>query len=86
MVAGLARKKKSQILNVDKLSDHLEAFRLVAAELTAAIDRDASSYDSVMAAFKLPQALPKKSKSAKMPFKCDQRGIGGPDGSRPKGR
>ena len=60
MVAGLARKKKSQILNIDKLSDHLDALRRVAAELTAAIDRDASSYDSVMAAFKLPSGTPEE--------------------------
>jgi formiminotetrahydrofolate cyclodeaminase len=58
MVAGLARKKKSQILHVDKLSDHLEALRRAGAALTAAVDRDASSYDAVMAAFKLPQGNP----------------------------
>lgn len=58
MVAALARKKKSQILHVEKLSEHLEALRLVGAELTAAIDRDASSYDAVIAAFKLSQGNP----------------------------
>jgi glutamate formiminotransferase/formiminotetrahydrofolate cyclodeaminase len=60
MVAGLARKKKSQILHVDKLSDHLGALRRIADEFTAAIDRDASSYDSVMAAFKLPNGTPEE--------------------------
>jgi glutamate formiminotransferase / formiminotetrahydrofolate cyclodeaminase len=60
MVAGLARKKKSQILHVEKLSDHLEALRKSTAELTAAIDRDANSYDAVMAAFKLPQGNPEE--------------------------
>ena len=55
MVAGLARKKKSQILHVDKLSEHVDALRRIADQLTAAIDRDANSYDAVMAAFKLPQ-------------------------------
>jgi glutamate formiminotransferase / formiminotetrahydrofolate cyclodeaminase len=55
MVAGLSRKKKSQILHVEKLSEHVDALRKSAEELTAAIDRDASSYDAVMAAFKLPQ-------------------------------
>ena len=60
MVAGLARKKKSQILHVDKLSDHLEALRKITAELTAAIDRDADSYDAVMGAFKLPQGNPEE--------------------------
>jgi glutamate formiminotransferase/formiminotetrahydrofolate cyclodeaminase len=60
MVAGLARKKKSQILHVEKLSDHLDALRRIADEFTTAIDRDASSYDSVMAAFKLPNSTPKE--------------------------
>lgn len=60
MVAALARKKKSQILHLDKLSDHLEALRIAGAELTAAIDRDATSYDAVMAAFKLPQGNPEE--------------------------
>ena len=55
MVAGLSRKKKSQILNVDKLSDQLEELRRIADELAKAIDQDAASYDAVMAAFKLPQ-------------------------------
>jgi formiminotetrahydrofolate cyclodeaminase len=55
MVAGLSRKKKSQILHVDKLSEQLDALRKTTDELTVAIDRDAASYDAVMAAFKLPQ-------------------------------
>jgi glutamate formiminotransferase len=55
MVAGLSRKKKSQALHVDKLSEQLEHLRKTADELTIAIDRDAASYDAVMAAFKLPQ-------------------------------
>jgi glutamate formiminotransferase/formiminotetrahydrofolate cyclodeaminase len=55
MVAGLSRKKKSQFLVADKLSDALDHMRRAAEELTAAIDRDANSYDDVMVAFKLPQ-------------------------------
>jgi glutamate formiminotransferase/formiminotetrahydrofolate cyclodeaminase len=55
MVAGLSRKKKSQLLHVDKLSAHLEALRREADALTEAIDADAASYDAVMASFKLPQ-------------------------------
>jgi len=55
MVAGLSRKKKSQILHIEKLSEHVDALRKTADELAAAIDRDASSYDAVMAAFKRPQ-------------------------------
>ncbi len=48
MVAGLSRKKKSQAM-------HLDLLRKEADALAAAIDRDAASYDAVMAAFKLPQ-------------------------------
>jgi len=55
MVAGLSRKKKSQAAYADRLSGELDALRRVTVELAEAIDRDASSYDAVMAAFKLPQ-------------------------------
>ncbi|PYT99927.1 MAG: glutamate formimidoyltransferase [Acidobacteria bacterium] len=55
MVAGLSRKKKSQAAYVDQLSAALEEMRKTADELAEAIDRDARSYDTVMAAFKLPQ-------------------------------
>jgi glutamate formiminotransferase/formiminotetrahydrofolate cyclodeaminase len=55
MVAGLSRKKKSQILHVDKLSDQLEKLREIGDTLTRAIDRDAKAYDAVMAAFKSPE-------------------------------
>jgi formiminotetrahydrofolate cyclodeaminase len=55
MVAGLSRKKKSQAAHVEKLSEALEGLRRTADELTEAIDRDAASYDAVMAAYKLAQ-------------------------------
>jgi glutamate formiminotransferase / formiminotetrahydrofolate cyclodeaminase len=55
MVAGLSRKKKSQAVHTDKLSEHLDALHKEAEALAQAIDRDAASYDAVMAAFKLPQ-------------------------------
>jgi glutamate formiminotransferase/formiminotetrahydrofolate cyclodeaminase len=55
MVAGLSRKKKSQAMHVDKLSEHLDALRREADALSEAIDGDAASYDAVMAAFKMPQ-------------------------------
>src|SRR5580698_6344952 len=55
MVAGLSRKKKSQLSVVDKLSDALEEMRKASDALTAAIDRDSSAYDAVLAAFKMPQ-------------------------------
>jgi len=55
MVAGLSRKKKSQAAYADQLSAALEEMRKTADELAEAIDRDAQSYDTVMAALKLPQ-------------------------------
>jgi formiminotetrahydrofolate cyclodeaminase len=55
MVAGLSRKKKAQLSVVDKLSDTLEEMRKASDALTAAIDRDSSAYDAVLAAFKMPQ-------------------------------
>jgi glutamate formiminotransferase / formiminotetrahydrofolate cyclodeaminase len=60
MVAGLSRKKKSQAGYVDRLSTELDALRRTADELAGAIDRDAASYDAVMAAFKLPQGNPEE--------------------------
>ncbi len=54
MVAGLSRKKKSQAGFVDQLSTALDEMRKTADELATAIDRDAESYDAVMAAYKLP--------------------------------
>jgi glutamate formiminotransferase/formiminotetrahydrofolate cyclodeaminase len=54
MVAGLSRKKKSQAAHVDQLSIELDALRRTTDELADAIDRDAASYEAVMAAFKQP--------------------------------
>jgi glutamate formiminotransferase/formiminotetrahydrofolate cyclodeaminase len=55
MVAGLSRKKKSQAAHVDRLSDAVAEFHSASRALAEAIDRDAASFESVMAAFKLPQ-------------------------------
>lgn len=55
MVAALSRKKKSQAAFADQLSTTLDELRRTADELTDAIDRDAASYDAVLAAFKMPQ-------------------------------
>ncbi|MGC1105333.1 MAG: glutamate formimidoyltransferase [Candidatus Acidiferrales bacterium] len=55
MVAGLSRKKKSQAVHIDQLSHTVTEMRAIAAELAAAIDRDAESYNAVLAAFKLPK-------------------------------
>jgi glutamate formiminotransferase/formiminotetrahydrofolate cyclodeaminase len=60
MVAGLSRKKKSQAAHVDRLSAALDELRRAAGELREAIDRDAASYDAVLAAFKLPQGDPQE--------------------------
>ncbi len=58
MVAGLSRKKKSQAAFVDQLSAAIDELRGAAAALANAIDRDAASYDAVLAAFKLPKESP----------------------------
>ena len=55
MVAGLARKKKSQAAHVDALSEAVESMQRTAKDLSRAIDEDAASYDGVLAAFRLPQ-------------------------------
>jgi glutamate formiminotransferase / formiminotetrahydrofolate cyclodeaminase len=88
MVAGLSRKKKSQAGYVDQLSAALDEMRSIAGELTEAIDRDAASYDAVMAAFKLPQgdsqetrereeAIQKATKgAAEVPLQVAERSVG----------
>jgi glutamate formiminotransferase/formiminotetrahydrofolate cyclodeaminase len=58
MVAGLSRKKKSQAAYVDQLSRIVAEMHGAAAELAEAIDRDAESYNAVLAAFKLPKDSP----------------------------
>jgi glutamate formiminotransferase / formiminotetrahydrofolate cyclodeaminase len=60
MVAGLSRKKKSQAAYVEPLSDALAEFHTASRVLAEAIDRDAASFESVMAAYKLPQATPEE--------------------------
>src|SRR5579862_9108426 len=60
MVAGLSRKKRSQAGLVDQLSEAVSEFHAAGQELAKAIDRDASSFESVMAAYKLPQGTPEE--------------------------
>ncbi|HEX9759615.1 MAG TPA: glutamate formimidoyltransferase, partial [Candidatus Acidoferrales bacterium] len=55
MVAGLSRKKKSQAAYVEPLSDAVAELHAAADNLAQAIDRDAASYDAVLAAFRLPK-------------------------------
>jgi glutamate formiminotransferase len=62
MVAGLSRKKKSQAAYVDRLSAELDSMRRASEELTEAIDRDATSYEAVMAAFRLPKGHPEETR------------------------
>ena len=74
MVAGLSRKKKSQATVVDRLSEALEQMRHTADKLAEAIDRDAASYDAVMAAFKLPQNNSEETKSREQAIQTATRG------------
>ena len=74
MVAGLSRKKKSQAIYVDRLSDALEAMRGAAEELAHAIDQDAASYDAVLAAFKLPQGDAAETKEREQAIQKATRG------------
>jgi formiminotetrahydrofolate cyclodeaminase len=60
MVAGLSRKKKSQAAHLEPLSDALAEFHAASRTLSEAIDRDAASFESVMAAYKLPQSTPEE--------------------------
>jgi glutamate formiminotransferase len=56
MVAELSRKKKSQAAHVEQLSEIVAEFNSASRVLAEAIDRDAVSFESVMAAHKLPQS------------------------------
>ena len=58
MVAGLSRKKKAQAAFVEALSEAVSEFHSASRMLAEAIDRDAASFESVMAAYKLPQETP----------------------------
>jgi glutamate formiminotransferase/formiminotetrahydrofolate cyclodeaminase len=60
MVAGLARKKKSQAAHIEALSDALTQLRAAADFLATAIDRDAASFETVMASYKLPAGTPEE--------------------------
>jgi len=60
MVTQLSRQKKSQAQFVEQLSTALAALRQAGDALTKAIDDDSSSYEAVMAAFKLPKGTPEE--------------------------
>lgn len=61
MVAGLSRRKKSQAAYADQLAEAVTEMQAASADLAAAIDRDAESYNAVLAAFKLPKETPDES-------------------------
>jgi glutamate formiminotransferase / formiminotetrahydrofolate cyclodeaminase len=60
MVAGLSRKKKSQAAFAEPLTEMVAEFQSASRALANAIDRDAGSFESVMAAYKLPQSTPQE--------------------------
>jgi glutamate formiminotransferase / formiminotetrahydrofolate cyclodeaminase len=60
MVAGLSRKKKSQTPYLEHLSEAVVDFQEAADFLATAIDRDATSFESVMASYRLPQGTPEE--------------------------
>lgn len=62
MVAGLSRKKKSQAAYAEQLDRAVSDMSTVASELANAIDRDAESYNAVLAAFKLPKDSPEETR------------------------
>lgn len=74
MVAGLSRKKKSQAAYADKLAEAVTEMHAAAAGLAAAIDRDAESYNAVLAAFKLPKETAEESANREQAIQKATRG------------
>jgi glutamate formiminotransferase / formiminotetrahydrofolate cyclodeaminase len=62
MVAGLSSKKKFLGANSEALEAAVTGFRAASERLSAAIDRDASSYESVLAAHRLPRETTEEQK------------------------
>jgi len=60
MVAGLSLKKKPLAAHAGPLREAPEEFHSAARALTEAIDRDAASFESVIAAYKLPRGTPEE--------------------------
>jgi glutamate formiminotransferase / formiminotetrahydrofolate cyclodeaminase len=60
MVAGLSRKKKSLAAQAEALSKFAEKFQSDSQALLGAIDRDANSFNTVIAAYKLPHGTPEE--------------------------
>lgn len=55
MVAGIARKKKRQSAHAEEFASIVNEMQRAVQHFTEAADRDAESYEAVLAAFKLPQ-------------------------------
>ncbi len=55
MVAGISAKKQSQAAHTDDLTKTLKEMRRAGSFFAEAIDRDASSYEEVLTAYKLPR-------------------------------
>ncbi len=62
MVAGLSSKKKFSGVNPEALEAAVKDFRAASKRLSAAIDRDASSYESVLVAHRLPRETTEEQK------------------------
>lgn len=56
MIAGISSKKKSQAEHASELEKHLAEMRDAARMFAEAVDRDAASYEQVLAAHKLPHS------------------------------
>ncbi len=74
MVAGLSRRKKSQAAFADQLSAALDGLHKNAADMAAAIDRDAAAYEAVLAAFKLPKDSTEQQRSREEAVQAATRG------------
>lgn len=60
MVAGISLKKKSLAAHAQPLADLAEQLRSVSQSLAEGIDRDATSFESVLAAHRLPRETPEE--------------------------
>jgi len=62
MVAGLSRIKKRGATDKERLDKAVKEFDAASRRLAAAIDRDAESFQSVIAAYKLPSSAPEETR------------------------
>jgi glutamate formiminotransferase/formiminotetrahydrofolate cyclodeaminase len=74
MVAGLSRKKKSQAAFIEPLSEAVAEFQIASRLLAEAIDRDATAFESVIAAHKLPQGTPEEQRRREQTIQSTLRG------------